>query len=42
MYKLANETCQYKREFTDILINIELFEFEDRKNLQRFIGDLYN
>ena len=23
-------------------MNIELFDFEDRKNLERFVGDLYN
>lgn len=28
------------REFSEILISIELFEFEDRKHIQRFIGDL--
>jgi hypothetical protein len=29
-----------KKEFSEILINIEYFEFEDRKHIQRFIGDL--
>jgi hypothetical protein len=23
-------------------MNIELFDFEDRKHVERFIGDLYN
>ncbi len=40
MYKLANETRNMKKEFSEILMNIELFEFEDRKHIQRIIGDL--
>ena len=42
MFKLANESNNLKQEFSDILININLFDFEDRKHLQQFISELYN
>ena len=40
MLKLALETKSLKREFSNILMNIDVFDFEDRKHILRFVGDL--
>jgi hypothetical protein len=42
MYKLALEICSLRAEFSFILMNIDLFDFEDRKHLQQFVSELYN
>lgn len=42
MYKLAAETLKLKEELAYIIRNINLLEFEERKNMQLFITELYN
>lgn len=42
MYKMAFETQKLKTEVYDIIINIDMFEFEERKHVQKFITELYN
>lgn len=34
MFKLASETQNMKQEVSLVLMNINVFEFEDRKHLQ--------
>lgn len=41
MFKIAMETQKLKDEFVEILMNINIFEFEDRKHLMQFIVELY-
>lgn len=42
MYKIASECMVLKVEFGEILMNINIFEFEDRKHVQQFVSELYN
>lgn len=42
MFKIAAETHNLKDEFSEIIMNIGKYEFEDRKNIQIFITELYN
>jgi hypothetical protein len=41
MFKIAMETHRLKDEFVDILVNMNIFEFEDRKHMMQFIVDIY-
>jgi hypothetical protein len=40
--KLANETLRNRDMFANIIMDLELFEFEDRKHLTFLITELYN
>jgi hypothetical protein len=42
MFKMAMETHNLNDEFAEIMMNINIFEFEDRKHVQQFITELYN
>lgn len=42
MYKIAAESLNLKEELAYIIRNINLLEFEERKNMQLFITELYN
>ena len=42
MYKIAAETLNLKEEIAYVIRNINLLEFEERKNMQLFITELYN
>lgn len=42
MFKIAMETHRLKDEFVEILMNINIFEFEDRKHVMQFIVDIYS
>lgn len=42
MFKIAVETQNVREEVAEMLQNLDLFEFEDRKHLQQFMTELYN
>lgn len=42
MFKIALETQNLKEEMADIIMNINVLEFEARKHVQVFISELYN
>jgi hypothetical protein len=42
MLKLANETLRNRTLITEILMDIDLFDFEDRKHITFMITELYN
>lgn len=42
MYKLAEETQNLKDEMAFLMVNLGDLDFEERKNVQAFITELYN
>jgi hypothetical protein len=41
MFKIAMETQNHKDEIAEIIMNINVFEFEDRKHVQQILTELY-
>lgn len=42
MFKMAMEMQSVKEELAEVMKNIDVFEFEERKHVQHFITELFN